>query len=90
VSRWDPPRHLEFIGRSRGSTATYRFELSPSGDSTLVTARQAMTGLAARAMRPMMQKIAETSLPEWLEALKVICEAPAEELDTTTDAESLS
>ena len=90
VSRWDPPRHLEFIGRSRGSTATYRFELSTSGDSTLVTARQAMTGLAARAMRPMMQKIAETSLPEWLEALKVICEAPAEELDTTTDAGSLS
>lgn len=62
---------LRFTGHSRGADAEYAFRLEPSDDGTAVSAEQSMRGVAVRAMRPMMQKIAETSLPAWLDALKV-------------------
>jgi uncharacterized protein YndB with AHSA1/START domain len=62
---------LRFSGRSRGSTAVYEFRLRAQEGGTAVSAEQTMSGPAARAMRPMLQKIAETSLPEWLSALRL-------------------
>ena len=74
VDAWDAPTLLRFVGRSRGSVATYRFRLTANGAGTTVELAETMTGMAAKAMRPMMQKIADTSLPEWLGALKARCE----------------
>lgn len=64
------PGRLRFTGRSRGATAVYEFRLEPAGEATVVHAEQSMSGPAAKAMRPMLQKIAETSLPAWLAALR--------------------
>lgn len=64
---------LAFTGTSRGSTATYRFELDSASDqtATLIWLTQTADGLATRTMRPMLQRIADRSLPEWLDALAV-------------------
>lgn len=75
VDQWEPPGLLRFVGRSRGSVAIYRFRLTATTGGVIVELAQATSGIAAKAMRPMMQKIADTSLPEWLEALRVRCEA---------------
>ncbi len=70
VSRLEVGTVLEFVGRARGSTSTYRFSLRPHGsDRTMVTLRQVTDGIAARTMRPVLQRIADTSLPAWLNAL---------------------
>jgi hypothetical protein len=71
VDEAEAPRSLRFTGRSRGSTATYTFTLTPlRPDQCEVHLSQEMDGLAAKTMRPMLQKIADTSLPVWLEALR--------------------
>ncbi|MCP4434812.1 MAG: hypothetical protein GY812_04830 [Actinomycetia bacterium] len=69
VSRFEHEEVLEFVGRSKGSTSTYRFHLHARPEGTLVTLRQVTDGIAARTMRPVLQRIADTSLPQWLEAL---------------------
>jgi uncharacterized protein YndB with AHSA1/START domain len=74
IDRWEAPGLLRFVGRSRGSVAIYRFRLTATTGGVIVELAQATSGIAAKAMRPMMQKIADTSLPEWLEALRVRCE----------------
>jgi len=74
IDAWEPPNLLRFVGRSRGSTAIYRFRLTATPGGVIVELAQATSGIAAKAMRPMMQKIADTSLPQWLEALRVRCE----------------
>lgn len=74
VDASQPGELLSFTGRSRGATALYAFRLEAADGSTVVHAEQSMSGPAARTMRPMLQKIAETSLPAWLEALRVRAE----------------
>lgn len=66
----EPSSQLRFTGSSRGATAVYDFRLHPTETGTTVSAEQTMAGPAVRAMRPMLQKIADTSLPEWLAALR--------------------
>ena len=73
----EQPRVLTFVGRSKGSVSTYRFTLAGTGGSTVVTLRQVTDGLAARTMRPVLQRIADSSLPEWLGALREHLEAAA-------------
>jgi len=64
------PSRLAFTGTSRGSSATYAFELVATGDhATTVVLTETMSGVATRTMRPMLQKIADRSLPAWLDAL---------------------
>ena len=69
VTRHEEPNVLEFVGRSKGANSTHRFWLTEEADGTLVTLRQVTGGLAAKTMRLVLQKIADTSLPEWLAAL---------------------
>ncbi len=69
VSRMEHTEVLEFVGRSKGATSTYRFHLHARPEGTLVTLRQVSDGLAVRTMRPMLQRIADGSLPQWLAAL---------------------
>jgi uncharacterized protein (DUF169 family)/carbon monoxide dehydrogenase subunit G len=70
VSRLDHLEVLEIVGKAKGSTSTYRFWLrSDTPGTTTVTLRQVTDGLAARTMRPVLQRIADTSLPQWLAAL---------------------
>lgn len=61
---------LRFTGRSRGASACYEFRLLSVDAGTSVSAEQTMSGPAVRTMRPMLQRIAETSLPKWLAALQ--------------------
>lgn len=77
VDRADVARSLRFTGRSRGSVATYEFTLRPGATPCEVTLTQEMDGLAAKTMRPMLQRIADTSLPAWLEALRIRVEGSA-------------
>jgi len=69
VSRLEHTEVLEFVGRSKGATSTYRFHLHARPEGTLVTLRQVSDGIAVRTMRPMLQRIADGSLPQWLAAL---------------------
>jgi uncharacterized protein (DUF169 family)/uncharacterized protein YndB with AHSA1/START domain len=77
VSRYEHTEVLEFVGRSKGATSTYRFHLHSRPEGTLVTLRQVSDGLAVRTMRLMLQRIADGSLPQWLAALHRELEARA-------------
>lgn len=77
VDQWEPGLAFGFTGTSKGADAVYRFSFAPGPDGTEVAATQEMTGLAVRTMRPMLQKIADTSLAAWLAALKAAVETSA-------------
>jgi len=70
VDEWEAPYHFGFKGTSRGADSVYRFTITDREGSSEIAVTQVMTGLAVRTMRPMLQKIADTSLPAWLDALK--------------------
>lgn len=62
---------LRFHGKARGSTADYLFTLAANdAGGTDVWVEQTMKGMTAKAMRPMLQKVIGTSLPQWLDALR--------------------
>lgn len=61
---------LRFSGSSLGTKATYAFVLDSSGKRTRVSAAQAMSGLAARPMKPVLQGVAEKAVVRWLDALR--------------------
>ncbi len=65
----EPGRLLAFDGRGKGASSTYVFRLDDDAEGTSIVAEQSMDGLAAKSMRPMLQKIADTSLQEWADAI---------------------
>lgn len=69
-------RLLAFDGRGKGASSTYVFRLEDDGPRTTIVAEQSMEGLAVRTMRPMLQRIAETSLQDWTSAIARAAEAP--------------
>lgn len=66
-----PGESFRFTGRSAGSITTYAFGISPDGSGSAVLAAQSMGGLATRAMKPVLQGVAEKSVVTWLDALAV-------------------
>jgi hypothetical protein len=78
VDEWEEATLFGFTGTSRGADAVYRFSFIALDDSTTrVDGEQSMQGLAVRTMRPMLQKIADTSLVAWLQALRTRTEQDA-------------
>ena len=69
VSDAEPGTTFRFTGKSAGSITTYVFELSAEGGGCEVRAAQSMGGLATRAMKPVLQGVAEKSVVTWLDAL---------------------
>ena len=65
----DEPEVFRFTGKSAGSITTYAFSLTADGEHTEVRAAQSMGGLATRAMKPVLQGVAEKSVVTWLDAL---------------------
>lgn len=66
-----PGESFRFTGRSAGSITTYAFQISADGSGSAVLAAQSMGGLATRAMKPVLQGVAEKSVVTWLDALAV-------------------
>jgi uncharacterized protein YndB with AHSA1/START domain len=71
VESAEPGESFRFTGKSAGSITTYAFEIEGRGDGSQVLAAQSMGGLATRAMKPVLQGVAEKSVVTWLDALAV-------------------
>lgn len=69
VTAFEQDRLIAFEGKGKGASSQYRFELDDVQDGTTITAQQSMDGLAVKTMKPMLQKIADTSLQDWVEAI---------------------
>lgn len=69
VTGFEPDRLVAFEGRARAASSTYVFRLEDDGEGTSIVAAQSMDGMAVRTMRPMLQKIADQSLEDWVAAL---------------------
>ncbi len=76
VTEFRPGELFRFRGKTRGAVSTYVFRIDPVAGGVQVSAAQVMTGATARAMKPMLQKVAAASLPAWLQALKDHVERP--------------
>ncbi|MFT5223636.1 MAG: hypothetical protein ACI867_001958 [Glaciecola sp.] len=60
---------LAFEGKGKGASSTYVFHVDEADGGTLIRGAQSMNGLAVKTMKPMLQRIAETSLQEWVDAI---------------------
>lgn len=69
VTALEDGRLLAFHGAGRGASSTYVFRLEDVHDGTHIQAAQSMSGLAVTTMKPMLQKIADTSLQDWVDAI---------------------
>ena len=75
IERMVHGEELRFAGSSLGVKSVYLFRLSPQGDQVRVDAAQTMGGLAAMAMKMMLQGVTEKAVVRWLDALKRHVEA---------------
>jgi uncharacterized protein YndB with AHSA1/START domain len=66
----EPQRRLSWTGRVMGIRAIHTWSLDPQGDGVVVRTEESFEGWMARLMKPMMQKMLDTSLKTWLEHLK--------------------
>lgn len=65
----DEPRLLAFTGKGMGATSTYVFRIEPADAGSRLRAEQSMSGAAVRPMKAMLQRVAETSLRDWVGAI---------------------
>ncbi|MGI9577698.1 MAG: SRPBCC family protein [Microthrixaceae bacterium] len=71
VEEAQPAESFRFTGRSAGSITTYAFKIESDGSGSSVMAAQSLGGLATRAIKPVLQGVAEKSVVSWLDALAV-------------------
>lgn len=69
VTALEEGRLLAFEGAGKGASSTYVFRVEDADGGALLRGAQSMNGLAVRTMRPMLQKIADTSLQDWVDAI---------------------
>ena len=78
ITRADPPEVFVFQGRGMGATSHYAFRLASAPDGTTeLAAAQSMSGRAIRPMKRMLQRIADTSLQDWLRGIAETAERDA-------------
>lgn len=70
VTGFEADRLVAFEGRAKAASSTYVFRLEDNGSGgTTIHGAQSMDGMAVRTMRPMLQKIADKSLQDWVTAI---------------------
>jgi uncharacterized membrane protein len=66
----EPQRRLSWTGSVMGIRAIHIWHLEPHGNAVVVRTEESFEGWMAQLMKPIMQKMLDTSLKTWLEHLK--------------------
>lgn len=56
---------LAFSGKGKGAAATYRFRVDPTATGARLRIDQSMSGMAVRAVKAMLQRVADASVRDW-------------------------
>jgi hypothetical protein len=77
LQRVEPPRAVEWTGRTMGIKAFHVWRLEPRNGKTFVRTEESFAGLVARLLRGSLQKTLDKSLAEGLRYLKAEAERRA-------------